>query len=452
MTELKNINLKEGSGVIATLSFRFDYSDVSKKQLDDRLFSVKPKLDLDNIGYDVAKNSLQEIYYQNYLNSAMPYFSQEHRNSQSSKSRGNVQISIIELIDKECALYLSDKLEVEALIKFVDLILYETGIGIFSIKFEPIEQSLASFVSIQKILKNTHPKIRVGGNESELSEFINSLASLPLSSKKPSTKLLFSKVKAINILGVEDPLNEHEKELLLYHVGSGSDFSNEGFSSKFTPSEEYLSELKNNNYLSVFADWKALSLMDSFSIVYDSSVSINWKYDYLWMYNHLVYMKSYVHILSKKLSIKQLSFKDIKRIRNHYVDFINKNQFTEISANFLPNLFHSKMITGLQLGEQLESLDKKIQNIHDLVQDYRSENLNTILTILSLMGFIPAVFAIARSLNEILRLTGRSEEVCAKSEFYAIIILGIIGLAIISYFTVRAFSKKRFNQILSIHD
>ena len=147
----------------------------------------------------------------------------------------------------------------------------------------------------------------------------------------------------------------NEKELiqsLLFDIGTLSRIGSAIGNTYDSMNKDYVSQLVNNNSISVYNNWQALALLDSFTIVGNKIIDTPFKKE---TYNS-IYYGIYLYCLFIKYSLFKYNFEiadlDEDR-RSHFQDFLAKYYFNYISYNFLPTEIFNKIRAALDIEKEL---------------------------------------------------------------------------------------------------
>jgi hypothetical protein len=181
---------------------------------------------------------------------------------------------------------------------------------------------------------------------------------------------------------------------LLYDLGNvaipGS-ARGEGF---YAPSESYLQQQLEENKISVFRNWTALALHDTFT-----RISMNfpdrfrsWEYDFFNLYVHSLYIKFFMYLTNSELSDVTVVSKKTEQIRDKFIEFINDYHHSHISYKFLPNLLHNKLVFSMDIQSEIERMETKIQRINEHFQEKREKSFNIALIIITLLSVFSVLY------------------------------------------------------------
>lgn len=127
-----------------------------------------------------------------------------------------------------------------------------------------------------------------------------------------------------------------------------------------TPSEDYYNYVLQNNCVSAFYSWRALALVDSFTVLAgekDFSVWPQINYYFPLIYLRCIFEKTYCfsrnNAYRMNRSVKNLSV-ELSDMEKYYF-------YDNITYNFLPNMLYQAMAKGLGIKEEREELAKQIK-------------------------------------------------------------------------------------------
>ena len=159
-----------------------------------------------------------------------------------------------------------------------------------------------------------------------------------------------SKFKLYTIIDLKKDIGDTDRMKLLYDLGTSSPIGSSGnIKTPFSPHPDYYFTIMENK-LSVFNNWEALSLLDTFTVIgHDILTDANkygtWNFTYFRIYLFRVFFK---YNLYRYNSI--MSFDDkIENLRTKYEEFLNNFDTFPISYNFLPNELFQLIGKGLNV-------------------------------------------------------------------------------------------------------
>jgi hypothetical protein len=179
---------------------------------------------------------------------------------------------------------------------------------------------------------------------------------------------------------------------LLYDLGCMVTVGSAGGDDPFSPTKEYLDDILEHK-VSVFSQWSAVGLYDSFVAVggnflgggpgsRDAGKRDTWR---------VTYLRVYVYNLHQKFSAQRMAA-DIDTSASEDRDknerFLLDAHLPRISYNFLPNLLHGAMRKGLDVDDDLETLETRIAALSKMMEEEYQKRSSALLFIVSMLtGF-----------------------------------------------------------------
>lgn len=147
--------------------------------------------------------------------------------------------------------------------------------------------------------------------------------------------------------------------------------------------------------ISIFNNWNALALMDTFSILSCQAqpwMISNWEDCYFRMiYLHSLFMKCYLFNLNLKFR-KQLSGRYVHGLIGRFDHFSLHYCFYRIAYNFLPLEIDKSIDRGLELNEEMSQLYAVIKKENTKREEKSDRRMNSLLTVLSLLTIVSAIW------------------------------------------------------------
>jgi hypothetical protein len=198
-----------------------------------------------------------------------------------------------------------------------------------------------------------------------------------------------SKFKLYTVIDLKDRIDEETRLNLLYDMGCVVPLHSAGGNTAFTPNGNYFQELMANR-ISVFKNFDMLPLFDSFTVVGDDVLTNEGKLnDGKWKTYSVSYFRIVMHCLFLKYYLFRYNTRvqmDAGQLRNEFEDFLNHYRFSHISYNFLPNLIYQKTVRALELDEELEKFEKRIQKLSETIKERQQKRTNALLGVLSVLA------------------------------------------------------------------
>lgn len=228
----------------------------------------------------------------------------------------------------------------------------------------------------------------------------------------------------------------------LYDMGTSSKLGSAKGNHYISPHPEYYDELMKNK-ISIFNNWEALCLFDSFTCVGNGLLvgrdekdtlfkTNNWEYIYFRIYLSRVFFK--YNLYRYNTNLHENTFK----LRNQFEGFLNNYNLSHISFNFLPNVIFDKIGAALHLDEELERFQKRINRISSAIQEKKQSKTNMLLQIVTVLGGISSVQPVVGLLNRLKTNLGWT-----SLSFFSVIIsiVVFIGLGVLNWLKPEFFKK-----------
>jgi len=396
--------------------FRYDIRKIDQEVMAEKYANWKKRI----FGgeYEKTFDYLNHSYYDSYLNNIFP----EIRYAESTPDRLNPKIlnhlTLLEYLDKQdflngAGVVIDDEKVIPFGVEYADLFLFPHGIGIFSLKICLKEGSGLNLGIVSDFLnkiRHLDAQIKFAGEDNQLSmkEFIeqNFLNGLNL---QKDWSVYNPQLKTYTHIDLKEEIPDEEMDYLLYDMGNVALLGSSKGKGVFAPSESYFKEQIANNKISVFRNWSALALYDTFT-----RISMNfpdrfrsWEYDYFNLYIHCLYIKFFMYLTNSELSDVTVVSKRTEKIRDKFIEFINDYHHSHISYKFLPDLLQDKLMLSLEIQSEIERMETKILRINEHFQERREKSFNIALIIITLLS----VFSVLYDLSEWVIKMGVSRDV-----------------------------------------
>lgn len=229
-----------------------------------------------------------------------------------------------------------------------------------------------------------------------------------------------------NITGENPPsfsIDEYAKDgissqdVLLYQLSTLSKVTTDF--NEYSPSPAYLSKVVADSRISIFQNWQALALNDTFTVLAHNlapSMVSNWQDCYFRMiYLHSIFEKSYLFQLNKQfrtainesssifgrllksMGLQESSMATLIRDYQYYERWC---VFHEISYNFLPIEINAAIDHGLCISKEQESLNKVLENEKNRQEEANARVENTLLFSLSILTLASCIWDLSCLLDQ----------------------------------------------------
>lgn len=336
-------------------------------------------------------------------------------------------------------------------INYIDYYFYNNGIGVFSFKVS-ISNNNTDIDLISKLifsLRNFDNKIELKNSkickEITVRDFINEFILTEVNNKKifaPISNTDFNnKIKCYSVIELSDPLMDlEERRNLLYDIGTASPIGSAGRDNDFSPTQDYQTNLMDENGLFVYKNWGILNLLDTNTTLIYKPLKQYGIYESSETYYYPIYIYNLFHKVSllkfsSSFSTRKLSDKRNQILRDDFVKFRNSHDLQKLSYNFLPELINHKMRNALDIETEIQRMEERVENIHSFVQEKQDKKTNQILTIISIISIASVIFSFFTWIKDIFQIPERFHSL------FSILPTGII-LTVIFFITFLLRDKK----------
>lgn len=396
--------------VIVSGLFTYNQKNIQKEALLNQYSPWKNRIN--NGDYEGTYQYLKNSYYDGYLNNIFPeirhgdaVYEKWQRDTQQHFTLNEEHLSPL----KACSIELKEQI-VPLHIDFIDLYLLPQQIGIFSMKISLADAAHHTVGVISDTINRIRyfsTVLQFNGFQKTVKQVIDEhiLQHMNISTAWENFN---PQLKTYAIIDLEETFPEKELNELLFDMGNVSPIGSAAGNMLFSPSQEYYEEQMQNNRISIFKNWSALTLYDTFT-----RISMNfpdkfrtWEYDFFNVYIYSLYMKSFLYFTSTKLSDVTNASSENEKIRDQFVEFVNDYHHTQISYKFLPDLLKDKIAEALDIPAELDRMEVKIKRINQHIQEKRQQNMNFILMAITFLG----LFTLAKDIAYITVESGGSEK------------------------------------------
>jgi hypothetical protein len=327
---------------------------------------------------------LKKNYYENYLSNILSDMSPATGARHLSITNGAMPIALT-----------ANESTLQLVIPYIDVFLFQSGVGVFAIKVEIANPQDATYFTIQ----------------STIHQFRNPQSQVDWEAKKVSV-VNFLKQQLERVLTLKGNWDQYIPQLKSYTIIE--DFSSSVFTeslnrvlfelahilppnsspqSTSSHSQEYYAQIQKENTINIFSNWKAISLFDTFTRIscsYPDNFK-TWERDYFLIYVHCLYTKFQLYHFNNELKDLVVVSQYTKKLKNRFIEFVNDYNLAYISYKFLPNLVYEKINQSLEIQKELDSMETKIGRIHESNQEKKSRQMNTLLLLISLLSILSVI-------------------------------------------------------------
>lgn len=383
---------------------------------------------------DIIKG-FKSFYYESFVDSIFPDID-NHDNQHSNLDFTKKTIRLSRKIDQEQKITIRQGEAVKDFkIKFeyLDLFFFPGEIVFYCFKCD-----LTGFTFDEITLINSH--LRDSGVTEDTLFLYEHLSFLntPKDNKSNTNFLSFgNKLKVFLIVELDENLTEEEQvNMLLYDLGTCNRIgSAKGVYPDYKPSKEYYQELIEKNRISVYNNWTALSLFDTFTGLFQKGALnyFNWENGYFnLLYLHSLYVKNYLFKINRTFFNKGI---DQQRLEDQFFEFNKYYNPSHISYNFLPPIIFKKIRYSLAINDELALLKERIERATLKYKEKRDKMINDMLKVIALLAVFSVIWDVSEWVNKLFSGSTFSYNLLSGS-------LTAIVLLTIGVFLIRNYKKR----------
>ena len=320
-----------------------------------------------------------------------------------------------------------------------ELFLFNNEVGILSLTFEPETLDILCISDLTVALKSFDTPVESENIQTVFHEFIsaNILAGVQLRGKNvKADDYSGSKFKIYSVINTTDPDDgsKYDRDKLVFEIGTGSRIGELGSNGYNAPSQEYFDEIMGNS-IKVFNNYTGLALLDSFTVIGNGDPSgkqifFQSKDKYFHQFNtyNRIYFAIYILNLYIKYNIFRFNavFNDNPvKTREEFELFINDYNYSHISFNFLPNIFHQKINAALNIDDEINHFEKRLGSLATKIQEDQEKRQATLLGLVSVLTGLSSFSDIIDLLEKL-----RSQIGWSNGLFYASLVFVLVSLAV----------------------
>jgi hypothetical protein len=264
-----------------------------------------------------------------------------------------------------------------------------TKTAIYAISYEPVTNSLEEISNISNDLKNHDCEILFESKTMLLEYFISENLFF---GKKPSignsSLEQYAGSRFKNYLVVDFENENFDRDHLLYELGTSSKIGTISENTIEAPSSSYINKVLENK-ISCFNNYECLTLLNSFTVVGTKNYDINhvhthstWNDIYFSIYIFNLYVKCSLQILLNDFTSDAMSK------RREFQEFYNKYYFKKISYNFLPNEIFKRISDSLEIEEDLEFIQNRLETLATQVNEKQQKQQEFLLFCISVIALL----------------------------------------------------------------
>ena len=216
-----------------------------------------------------------------------------------------------------------------------------------------------------------------------------------------------SKFKVYSV--IDGDFENLNRSHLLYDLATTSRLGSGAGEGRDAPDPAYVAQIMENR-ISVFKNWEALCLFDSFCCVGTNQLEsygfLSWDYTYFRIYLYRLFFKYNLYRYNSMIHLKS---DETVKYRDQFEEFLNKYNISHISFNFLGNELFSKTGEALELESEINTFRQRINNLSSALQEQRQAKTNLLLQAVTVLSGISSVGPIFDILKEVEAWLGWSD-------------------------------------------
>lgn len=363
-------------------------------------------------------------------------------------------------------------------IEYGDIIFFPEDCGIYTFKVRIQTDkdnhgttSLEDLSALLNALRNFNTTFLIDNEPTGVTQFINNRilhqTDFPKIIHTTPQDGYMSKLKLFTVLEMD--LAEHDtpsgdngrsiEDEILMELGTVSPIGTMRSDNRYSLSDDYFNGIIESQKFSVYKWWSALMLNDTVTVlinepeskIVDFSTFTTFEDMYLPLYLEILLLKFSLFDSNYKLSRMMRHEKHNQRIRDQLIEIRNKYNFSHVSNNFLPNLLYQHFKQGMDIDSEIESMEQKIGQINDYINERLDSSQNKLLTFISFMTVGSAFADTSAWLTDILGLDAVGSTI-ANIAVIALAVLGGSYLIITGTSFFKKYISKRNQKIFDRED
>lgn len=180
----------------------------------------------------------------------------------------------------------------------------------------------------------------------------------------------------------------------LFELGCLTDIGSvNGSDMHWRPSEGFYRSIIDRHRISVYSDWQALCLVDTFTILAGSTAGWSAPYEGYFRYIYLNCLYQKIVLFEANRNFRNSSDREtLSRQFRYTVEQDRRYSFTQISYNFLPQLVYECVDRGLGVTAERNELHTHVRRAAELRAKQAERRLALALGILTVFSIISVVF------------------------------------------------------------
>ena len=318
-------------------------------------------------------------------------------------------------------------------VNFIEIFIFndsfqDEDIGIFSIDYQINNNDLNKISNISNALNKFNTSIKFNKKKYLLKDFIsNELLPNHNFYEKNSALNQYSGSKFKNYIVLDLDKKNLNIDNLLFEIGTCSKINTIHDNGDNAPSESY-KNLVLSNKISCFKNYDSLALLDSFTTIGENNFNESnifsqstWSDIYHCIYVYNLYIKCCLQIISNDFGSDAMSKRD------EFQKFHNKYYLNKISFNFLPNELFSGIKKGLEIQDDSEFINARLETLATQVNEVQQKQQEFLLLCISIIALLETPL----HLDGIREIIGVKNHIIYNSVVYALLLITIITFLIL---------------------
>lgn len=332
----------------------------------------------------------------------------------------------VHVYDQEIQVKMRDESVRKAVLTDLKVYLYPFGIVMYSIGLRQDDAMLADTFPVFLSLRMAVSVIA----DSDFERLaVSPLAKLCKAAGASRLMESGNKFKLFRIVTADsDPVEAQKFDELLFSAGTMAMYD-ETDSRSFT--RNYFDQIMSKGRLSVFKNWSALSLLDTFTILAfrpNPYAAGFWESDYFGkMYLYSLFRKFFLFRLNDRLRTEPAC---VSRLKDELEVFNGEYSFPMLSYNFLPELLVNSMEAGLDVEYEKEKIGQMVTHEKERKEAETGERMNLFLGAISVLTLFSAIWDFA-CLMDGMFVFGESIGTVTGFRACTMLIVGIICLVVL---------------------
>lgn len=332
----------------------------------------------------------------------------------------------VHVYDQEIQVKMRDESVRKAVLTDLKVYLYPFGIVMYSIG---LRQDDAMLADTFPVLLSLRMAVSVIADSDFERLAVSPLAKLCKAAGASRLMESGNKFKLFRIVTADsDPVEAQKFDELLFSAGTMAMYD-ETDSRSFT--RNYFDQIMSKGRLSVFKNWSALSLLDTFTILAfrpNPYAAGFWESDYFGkMYLYSLFRKFFLFRLNDRLRTEPAC---VSRLKDELEVFNGEYSFPMLSYNFLPELLVNSMEAGLDVEYEKEKIGQMVTHEKERKEAETGERMNLFLGAISVLTLFSAIWDFA-CLMDGMFVFGESIGTVTGFRACTMLIVGIICLVVL---------------------